>query len=312
MPAEVVTFGEAMISLRAEGLIRLGSGFTSHMAGAESNVAVGLARLGHRVVWAGAVGEDEPGALISRTLRAEGVEAHIRRDPARPTGLMLLEQRLGQTSRALYHRAGSAGGNLQWADVAPHLQQGTRLLHVSGITPALGPSALDATECAIDTARSMGVAISLDLNLREMLWSREEAAHTLGPMAGRVTHLIASDNELALLGEDSEEANIALAMSSGVEVLALKRGAAGVTIVTPSERFTIAARTVQVVDTIGAGDAFTAGFLSGVLDGLTFKDGAQRGVDVAAFAVSSRGDCEGLPTRDELQLLRLPSGETLR
>ncbi len=310
--AEVVTFGETMISLRAESLIRLGSRFTSSMAGAESNVAVGLARLGHMVAWVGAVGNDEPGALVRRTLRAEGVETHVRVDPSRPTGLMLLEHRLGQTSRVTYHRAGSAGGNLQWSDVAPHLQQGTRLLHVSGITPALGPGALDATLRAIDMARDRGVAISFDINHRELLWSRPAAAEVLGPVLRRIDHLIASDDELTLLGGDSEEANIAIALSGGITDIVVKRGASGVTVVTEGDRFDVAARAVPVVDTVGAGDAFTAGYLSGVLDGCVPRQSAQRGVDVAAFAVSSRGDWEGLPTRDELELLHLTSGETLR
>ena len=106
--------GETMVSLRATGLIRLGCDFTSSIAGAESNVAIGLARLGHRVAWVGAVGQDEPGELVSRTLRAEGVEAHIRLDPELPTGMMLLEHRLKHTSRVVYHRSGSAGSHFEW------------------------------------------------------------------------------------------------------------------------------------------------------------------------------------------------------
>lgn len=309
---KVVTFGETMISLRAESLIRLGTRFTSSMAGAESNVAVGLSRLGHTVAWAGAVGDDEPGALVHRTLRAEGVEAHVRVDPARPTGLMLLEHRLGQTSRVTYHRSGSAGSNLQWSDVEPHLRPGTRLLHVSGITPALGRDALDATLRALDAARDKGIIISLDLNHRALLWSRESAAEVLRPMARRVDHLIASDTELTLLGGDAEEAVVSTALAKGVTSLVVKRGAAGVTVVTDGGRFDVAARTVPVVDTIGAGDAFTAGYLSGVLDGCSPRGCGERGVDVAAFAVSTRGDWEGLPTRDELGLLDVASGETLR
>ncbi|MDO5736293.1 MAG: sugar kinase [Propionibacteriaceae bacterium] len=310
--AEVVTFGEAMISLRAESLIRLGCGFTSSMAGAESNVAVGLARLGHHVVWTGAAGQDEPGALIIRTLRAEGVDAHTRLDPARPTGLMLLEHRLGTTSRVTYHRAGSAGGNLGWSDVEPHLQEGVRLLHFSGITPALGPRALEASLRAIDAARDRGIAISLDINHRKMLWSRETAAEVLAPMALRVDHLIASDAELQLLGGGSEDENTEIALSAGVGHVVVKRGAAGVTVVAPGERLDVAARSVAVVDTIGAGDAFTAGYLSAVLEGNTLRERAQRGVDVAAFAVASTGDWEGLPTREELALLHISEGETLR
>lgn len=310
--AEVVTLGETMVSLRAAGLIRLGSGFTSSIAGAESNVAIGLARLGHRVAWVGAVGHDEPGALISRTLRAEGVDAQIRLDPLRPTGLMLLEHRLGHTSRVLYHRAGSAGSNFEWDDVAPHLLKGPRLLHVSGITPALSPSARDITLRAVDTARDMGVIVSLDVNHREKLWSATAAAEVLGPLARRVNHLIASEHELQILGGGSEEENITLAVSDGIESVVVKRGAAGVTIITSADRYDVPARAVEVVDTIGAGDAFTAGYLSGVLEGCAPRACASRGVDVAAFAVSSRGDWEGLPSRDELALLTLASGETVR
>lgn len=312
MAAEILTFGEAMVSLRATGLIRLGSGFTSSIAGAESNVAVGLARLGHRVAWVGAVGKDEPGALITRTLRAEGVDAKIRLDPLRPTGLMLLEHRLGHTSRVLYYRAGSAGSSLEWTDVAPHLEERPRLLHVSGITPALSPSARETTLRAVDMARDLGVTVSLDVNHREMLWTTTAAAEVLGPLAQRVNHLIASEHELRILGEDSEEANIALALSLGIENVVVKRGAAGVTVVTPGDHFHVAAHAVEVVDTIGAGDAFTAGYLSGVLEGCSPRGCALRGVGVAAFAVSSRGDWEGLPSRDELELLKLSAGETVR
>lgn len=310
--AEVVTLGEAMVSLRATGLIRLGSGFTSSIAGAESNVAIGLARLGHRVAWVGAVGQDEPGELVRRTLRAEGVDAHIRLDPARSTGLMLLEHRLRHTSRVLYHRAGSAGSNLEWGDVAPPLWEGPRLLHVSGITPALSASARETTLRAVDTAREMGVIVSLDINHREKLWGMAAASEVLGPLALRVDHLIASEAELQILGAGSEDENIARALSSGIEQVVVKRGAAGVTIVNSTSRFDIPARDVEVVDTIGAGDAFTAGYLSGVLEGSPPHECAERGVDVAAFAVSSRGDWEGLPTREELALLQLASGETLR
>lgn len=100
---EVVTFGETMAALRAHGALRLGGSLGLSVAGAESNVAIGLARLGHRVHWAGQVGADELGALVLRTLRAEGVDA------GRPTGLLLAEPRLGTLTRVSYYRAASAG-----------------------------------------------------------------------------------------------------------------------------------------------------------------------------------------------------------
>ncbi|WP_262403505.1 PfkB family carbohydrate kinase [Actinomadura sp. CNU-125] len=97
---DVLTVGETMMALRSTGPIRLGSGFTTSIAGAESNVAIGLARLGHAAAWAGRVGADEPGRLVTRTLRAEGVDVSgVRRDGSAPTGVIMFEQRL-PTSRA--------------------------------------------------------------------------------------------------------------------------------------------------------------------------------------------------------------------
>lgn len=123
-----------------------------------------------------------------------------------------------------------------------------------------------------------------------------------------IASMAEADDELACLGLDGEESTISAALTSVV----VKRGAAGVTVVTAGGRFDVAARTVPVVDTIGAGDAFTAGYLSGVLEGCTPRACGERGVDVAAFAVATRGDWEGLPTKDELGLLNVASGETLR
>ena len=107
----VVTFGETMAALRSEQPLRLGGDLTLSIAGAESNVAIGLARLGHKVRWAGRVGADELGALIVRTLRAEGVATgQVNTDPERGTGMLLFERRVGHVTRVIYRRAGSAGG----------------------------------------------------------------------------------------------------------------------------------------------------------------------------------------------------------
>src|SRR3954467_12814827 len=107
---DVLTLGETMAAFRASGALRLGGTVQLSVAGAESTVAIGLSRLGHRVEWIGVTGADEPGALVRRTRRAEGVgRTWARVDPARPTGLILFESRVGDISRVTYHRAGSAG-----------------------------------------------------------------------------------------------------------------------------------------------------------------------------------------------------------
>ncbi|MFD0658040.1 PfkB family carbohydrate kinase [Thermocatellispora tengchongensis] len=106
------------------------------IAGAEANVAIGLARLGHRARWAGVVGQDELGALVLRTLRAEGVDVStVRESGDRPTGLMIQESRIADITRVHYYRAGSAGSTLSPADATAALTPAPRLLHVTGITP---------------------------------------------------------------------------------------------------------------------------------------------------------------------------------
>ena len=312
MTPQVVTFGETMISLRASGLIRLGAGFTSSLGGAESNVAIGLARLGHRVKWAGVVGSDEQGELVLRTLRAENVAISARVDETRPTGLMLIERRFGSSVRVSYYRANSAGSTLSWEDIDKTLVEGVKLLHISGITPALSQSAHDAVVRAISRSKQLGITVSFDVNYRSRLWSKERASEVLGPLAEQADFLIASEDELRLLGSGELEKIAGKALRNKTSTVVIKRGAEGVRVMTKDQSIDIPAHRVQVVDTVGAGDAFTAGFLSGFLDGLGVADAGRRGVATAAFSVSSLGDWEGLPTREELEFINLEAGETIR
>ncbi|WUG37336.1 sugar kinase [Streptomyces sp. NBC_00459] len=306
-----------MAALRAHGALRLGGELGLSVAGAESNVAIGLARLGHRVSWAGRVGADELGALVLRTLRAEGVDTgHAVTDDAdRPTGLLLTEPRLGTLTRVSYYRAGSAGSAVSPDDVLPALAGGARILHLTGITPALGPSAAEAALTAARTARDTGITVCLDVNHRSRLWTTDRARTVLRPLVAHIDLLIASEDELPLVlerpgAEESEAVHSILA--AGVGEVVVKRGARGATTFTVDGVTDRAARQVDAVDLVGAGDAFVAGYLSGVLDGGDIPARLHRAVTTAAFAVATRGDWEGLPTRDELGLLDRPDGTTIR
>ncbi|MEV7735863.1 sugar kinase [Streptomyces sp. NPDC088921] len=314
---EVVTFGETMAALRAQGALRLGGSLGLSVAGAESNVAIGLARLGHRVRWAGRVGADELGALVLRTLRAEGVDiGHaVTDDTGRPTGLLLTEPRLGTLTRVSYYRAGSAGSAVSPADVLPALAPGSRILHLTGITPALGPSAAEAALAAATAAREAGITVCLDVNHRSRLWTADRARTALLPLLARTDLLIASEDELPMVLEQAAADEIEAAhsiLAAGVTEVVVKRGAAGATSVTAEGATDCAARQVDAVDLVGAGDAFVAGYLSGLLDGADIPARLDRAVTTAAFAVATRGDWEGLPTRDELGLFDHPDGTTIR
>ncbi|WP_405623852.1 sugar kinase [Streptomyces sp. NBC_00076] len=306
-----------MAALRAQGALRLGGTLGLSVAGAESNVAIGLARLGHRVQWAGRVGADELGALVLRTLRAEGVGTdHAGTDDTgRPTGLLLTEPRLGTLTRVSYYRAGSAGSAVSPADVLPALASGARVLHLTGITPALSPAAAEATLAAATTAREAGITVCLDVNYRSRLWSTDRARTALRPLLDHTDLLIASEDELPLALERSgagESEAVHDILAAGVDEVVVKRGARGATTFTADGATDSAARQVDAVDLVGAGDAFVAGYLSGLLDGSDVRARLHRAVTTAAFAVATRGDWEGLPTQDELGLFDQPDGTTIR
>ncbi len=322
---DLLTFGESMVSLRSAGPLSAGGSLAMHVAGAESNVAVGVARLGHSVTWAGAVGADPHGEYILRQLRSEGIGTQCRVDPSRSTGVMFLEQRTADVTRAFYYRSGSAGSTVSRGDVDSALTAGPRVLHLTGITPALSPEARKAFEYAAERAAADGVVVSFDVNYRSRLWTRDEARAVLGPLARHASILIASDDELDLVAsadlsgsysaryDDAESALAAALLEQGVGEVVVKRGAAGAGVHTASGRFEAPAVAVTSIDTVGAGDAFTAGYLSALLDGEDVAGRLQRGAVMGAFAVSTAGDWEGLPSRAELAMLgTIASGTTQR
>ncbi|MET7359743.1 sugar kinase [Streptomyces sp. NPDC005562] len=316
-PAPVLTLGESMVALRGSGPLKLGGTMNVSVAGAESNVAIGLARLGHPVRWAGAVGDDEAGELVLRTLRAEGVDVSAAtRDAGAPTGLILFEPRLPEVTRVHYYRAHSAGSRLG-ADTVEAAFAGARpprVLHLTGITPALGPSARDACRRALRLAREHGTEVCLDVNFRSRLWSSQEAAAELRTWIPYVDVLIASDDELPLCLPDPAPADAPekSLIAQGVREVVVKLGADGAVAHTADAELRAHAREVRAVDAVGAGDAFVAGYLSALLDGADVAARLDRAVTTGAFAVASSGDWEGAPTRAELGLLGAGPGTVVR
>ena len=320
-PVDLLTFGESMVSLRSTGPLANGGTLNMQVAGAESNVAIGVARLGHTSAWAGAVGADPHGEFIVKQLRGEGIQLHHSVHPERSTGVMFLEQRTADLSRAFYYRAGSAGATISRDHVAAALDGGARILHLTGITAALSAEARDAVEYAAERAAGDGMVVSLDVNYRSKLWSREQARAVLGPLARHATIVIASDDELDLIAPpqaesgaaaDGEARAAALLLEAGVREVVVKRGADGAAVYAGEGCLDAPALAVTCVDTVGAGDAFTAGYLSALLDGAEIAGRLHRGILAGAFAVSTRGDWEGLPRREELVLLDAARGSTQR
>lgn len=311
---DVLTAGEAMGAFRADGLVRLGARARISIAGAEANVAIGLARLGHAPRWVGVVGTDQLGALVLRTLRAEGVDVSAVRTDEAPTGVIVFEERLAGVARVDYHRYGSAGSLLAPHDLLDAWEPPPRVLHVTGLTMAIGDGPARTVRAGVRAARERGVRVCLDVNHRARLWTSAQARQALVPLADALDVVIASEDELGLVAPDGDDVrtHVESLLESGVDQVVVKLGADGATAYTRDGSVHLPARPVTPVDPIGAGDAFVAGYLSGLLDGLAVPERLALAVTTGAFVVATAGDWEGLPSRDELGLLDLQPGAVLR
>jgi 2-dehydro-3-deoxygluconokinase len=317
---EVVTLGEILVALVAAdaGPLRESTTFRRHVVGAESNLAIGLSRLGHRTAYVGRVGADAFGAAVVSRLRAEGVDvSQLAVMPDAWTGLLFRERRGIGPSEVFYQRNGSAGAALEAGDVvrAKDLIEQASWLHVSGITPALSSSAAEAVDVAVDLARELGVEVSIDLNIRRKLWGPEEAIPVLRGLVSRCDLVLGGHDEVEFLTgvADADEA-AAAALDLGPSMLVLKLGADGATAYAPgaSPLHSPAVPVERPVDLVGAGDAFAAGFLAGRLEQLPVDECLELGNVCGAFAVVSDGDITGLPSREEARRASAGRGKVLR
>jgi 2-dehydro-3-deoxygluconokinase len=319
---EVVTLGECLAALVAPepGPLAEAREFRRFVAGAEANVAVGLARLGHLAAFIGRVGDDGLGRAIVRQLRGEGVDVRwLATDPAAPTGLLVRSSGGLPPIEVLYQRRGSAGSRLAVDDVERAWQAGlatARWLHVTGITPALSETAGRAVARSIGLAREAGMTVSLDVNMRRRLWSTEEAAPVLRKLAGQADVILGGVDELLLLapGEREPGAVARRVLDLGPAAVVAKLGARGALAVTAAgEEIGRSALSVgRVVDPVGAGDGFCAGWISARLRGADHSAGLETAVACGASVVAALGDMTGLPTRSELEQLGGAGGDVAR
>lgn len=302
----VVTLGETMAMFKADSpgplahvdQLSLGTG------GSESNFATALHRLGTSVAWIGRVGNDSLGELVLRELRAEGIQIAAHVDDSAPTGLMIKERRTQEQLKVWYYRAASAGSRIAPEDVPAELVKGARLLHVSGITPALSASAAAAVEYAVDLARESGLTVSLDVNYRAALWSREDAGKAIRKLLPRVDVVFAGDDEAAMVAGVGEPAELARRLCNlGPSQAVIKLGADGAYALIDGAEYNQPAVPIKAIDTVGAGDAFVAGYIAELLDGLSPQERLLTAARTGAFACLTPGDWEGLPRRHELALL---------
>jgi 2-dehydro-3-deoxygluconokinase len=305
-PLDVLTFGETMGLFYPEGNRGLGTGgtITQSFGGAESNVAIGLVRLGCRSGWFSLLGDDPLGHGILKAIRGEGVDvSRVRFSREAPTGLMLREAIRGRLS-VYYYRAGSAASRMSAADIDASYIASSNILHLTGITPALSLSCLESVRAAIKAAKAAEVKISFDPNLRLKLWNLEQARPVLLELAEAADYFLPGFDELKLLYGTKDEAAIMDHVSRLNAVTVIKSVGQENWLVNGSQVTRVPfVRTERVIDTVGAGDGFCAGFLTGITKGYSLEESVSLATLVGSLVVQAPGDWEALPSWEEAKSL---------
>jgi 2-dehydro-3-deoxygluconokinase len=288
-----VALGETMLALAppsGETLQTAGMLAVDH-AGAESNTCVGLARLGLRAAWVSRLGEDPPGDRILEALRAERVGTQfVKRDPSRPTGLMLKDPAAG---RVHYYRAGSAASALSPADLDGVPVAAARAVLVTGVTPLLGEGPGAAGLALFGAARGLRV---FDPNLRQGLWGSSRRADLVRPYLDACDLLIGGEHELTeIVGSEPDAQTLARRCATRGPREVVVRSGAELGVLCEGLWTVIDTRRDAAVDSVGAGDAFNAGYLAVRLAGGTPRDALTTGAQCGAAVAMRLGDTAGFP-----------------
>lgn len=293
---DVWTAGESLglLSLFGGEAIESGSHFRLGFGGAESNVAIGVSRMGFASRWTSSLGDDPIGRMIFRELAAEGVTVMSRFDSSRRTGLMIKVPSAGSERRVHYLRSGTPASTLAPLDVDEASIASSRVVHLTGVTPALSPSTRAFTEKVIGVAQAYSVPVSFDLNFRSALWSAEDAARFFNKILPKVSLVSGNPEEFALLiPEKLTLREMAERIQElGPPEVVVKNGELGAGVLDRDSWFELPAIQVEVVDTVGAGDAFMAAYLVEMISGSCIEVRLKAAVRAGARCCTHYGDWE--------------------
>ena len=298
--AELVTFGETMAVMAPseEGRLSAVSSFLLRIAGAESNTAVGVSRLGHSAAWISAVGDDELGRFVVDSVADEGVDtSFVKSDALHRTGLMIKEIKDEKTT-VYYYRENSAASHLSVGDIDFQKLSDARIIHLTGITPVLSKSCREAVLEIMRWATENGKIISFDPNIRRRIWGDVDYLPLIREMLEfSDIALLGLSEAKELYGTDEIPKIASILLDAGVSCVVIKDGANGAYAISANEFAFAPPFPCNSVDSVGAGDGFNAGFLSGILEGRSLADSAKMGALVGAMATETVGDVNGYPTR---------------
>ncbi len=313
---DVTAMGEVMLrlSVPAGERLELARSLDVHPGGAEGNVLVALARLGHRTAWCSGLPTNATGRLIANHLQLAGIDLScVRWSDEGRTGLYFLE--FADPPRnvdVVYDRADSCAACLTPDQIDWDRLMDTRHFHISGITPALSPAGLESTRTALQEARNRHVTCSLDINFRAKMWTPAAARSVLAPLAAEVEILFCGQGDAETVfgfqGTPEQMLESLTRLAPGARIV-MSQSDQGIWAVEQGQTLYEAARSVTVVDRLGAGDAMAAGVIHGFLDG-DLASGLRYGALLAAMVLTQHGDML-VTTRDEVDSLLATGGGAL-
>jgi 2-dehydro-3-deoxygluconokinase len=304
---DVITFGEAMTMFMAEkpGPLHEIKHYTKELAGAETNVAIGLARLGLRTGWVSKVGNDPFGTFIMKRLQEESVNTDcVLVDSEYATGFQIKSKVEVGDPEVCYFRKNSAASHLHSSDFNQNYFLAAKHMHMTGIPLAVSASMREFALHALISMKAAGRTVSFDPNLRPTLWaSKEEMIFTINEAAKQANYVLPGIEEGKILtGYENPEDIASYYLDAGVELVVIKLGEQGAFFKTAREQGMVEGiKVTHIVDTVGAGDGFAVGLLSGLLQNDSLTQSVMRANAIGSLAVQSPGDNDGYPTEQQLQ-----------
>jgi 2-dehydro-3-deoxygluconokinase len=305
--SRIITVGEPMALFVAEqeGPLENVNTFDRFVAGAEVNFSIGMSRLGHLVTYITQLGSDPFGRNIEKFLQMNGIDtSYVTYDSSFLTGMQWKQKVASGDPEVFSARKNSAASHMDLETIANLDWDGFDHIHLTGIPPALSAGCREMVYELMKEARARGVQISYDPNLRPGLWpDKQEMAQVVNDLACRADIVLPGIEEGKLLtGSEDVQEIAAYYHAAGVKTVVIKLGAKGAFTSSEGEQFYTEGYPVEkVVDTVGAGDGFAVGVVSGILEGLPIKEAVKRGAAIGALAVMSPGDNDGLPDRESLE-----------
>jgi len=303
--ADVVTFGEPMVLLAGDkNKIYDSDHFTKYIAGSELNVSIGLVRLGYDVIYATKLGEDPFGRYIYDFMKKEGINtSYTEFDSSHLTGLMFKSKNSNGDPEIFYFRRHSAASFMEQKGLYFVKLMNPTFIHLTGITLALSASTNEAFNFLLKFAKEKNIPVIFDPNLRPQLWKdKDEMLKSVNNAAFSSDIFLPGIKEAkTLTGLFDPEAIGHFYIERGVKIVIIKLGEKGAFVVSKEESYEVPAFHVKAVDTVGAGDGFAVGIISGFLDGISLREAVVRANAIGAMQVMTPGDNDGLPDREKLE-----------